>query len=65
MKRKNPKKILKNSPTLRVGDKVKYLSQKGVIVSMKNDKEATIEVEGMRLRVKTSLFFLLYVCFYL
>jgi len=37
-----------------VGDTVKYHSKKGTIVSMKDKKEATIEVEGMRLRVKTS-----------
>ncbi|WP_455757850.1 endonuclease MutS2 [Sulfurimonas sp.] len=37
----------------KVGDKVKYHSQKGVIVSMRDKKEATIEVEGMRVRVKT------------
>jgi len=36
-----------------VGDKVKYHSQKGVIISMKDDKEAIIEVDGMRVRVKT------------
>jgi len=36
-----------------VGDSVKYHSQKGKIVSMKGDKEATIEVDGMRVRVKT------------
>ena len=36
-----------------VGDKVKYLSQKGTIISMKDDKEAIIEVDGMRVRVKT------------
>ena len=37
----------------KVGDKVKYHSQKGTIVSMRDKKEATIEVEGMRVRVKT------------
>ena len=37
-----------------IGDKVKYHSQKGVIISMRDKKEATIEVEGMRLRVKTA-----------
>ena len=37
----------------KVGDKVKYHSQKGTIVAMKDKKEATIEVEGMRVRVKT------------
>lgn len=37
----------------KIGDKVKYHSQKGIIISMRDNKEATIEVEGMRLRVKT------------
>ncbi|MDB2562858.1 endonuclease MutS2 [Sulfurimonas sp.] len=36
-----------------VGDKVKYHSQKGSIVSMKGTKEAIIETDGMRVRVKT------------
>ncbi len=38
---------------LNVGDTVKYRRQRGVIVALK-EKEATIEVEGMRLRVKRS-----------
>ncbi len=38
---------------LQVGDAVKYRRQRGVIVALKA-KEATIEVEGMRLRVKRS-----------
>ena len=37
----------------KVGDKVKYHSQKGIIISMRDKKEATIEIEGMRVRVKT------------
>ena len=36
-----------------VGESVKYHSQRGVIVAMKGEKEALIEVDGMRLRVKT------------
>lgn len=36
-----------------VGDKVKYHSQKGIIISMRGKEEATIEVDGMRVRVKT------------
>ncbi len=36
-----------------VGDKVKYRNQKGTIVSLTDQKDAMIEVEGMRLRVKT------------
>lgn len=38
----------------KIGDSVKYHSKKGTIISMKSKKEATIEVEGMRIRVKTS-----------
>ena len=37
----------------KVGDQVKYHSQKGTIVSMKGKKDATIEVEGMKVHVKT------------
>jgi len=37
----------------KVGDKVKYHSQKGVIISMRDKKDATIEIDGMRVRVKT------------
>lgn len=37
-----------------IGDAVKYLSKKGAIVAMKDKKEAIVEVEGMRVRVKTS-----------
>jgi DNA mismatch repair protein MutS2 len=37
----------------KVGDAVKYHSQKGTIVAMKGKKEAIIEVEGMRVHVKT------------
>lgn len=37
-----------------VGDSVKYHSKKGVIVAMKDEKEAIVEVDGMRVRVKTS-----------
>jgi len=44
--------IVKNIE-FKVGDKVKYHSQKGVIVSMRDKNEATIETDGMRLRVKT------------
>ena len=44
---------LKRDVAFSVGDKVKYHSQKGTIVSMKGKEEATIEVDGMRVRVKT------------
>ncbi|MBL0708457.1 MAG: endonuclease MutS2 [Sulfurimonas sp.] len=37
-----------------LGQEVKYHSKKGVIVSMRDKKEATVEIEGMRVRVKTS-----------
>lgn len=36
-----------------IGDHVKYHSKKGVIVAMKDKKEAIVEVDGMRVRVKT------------
>jgi len=45
---------IKRDVAFKIGDKVKYHSQKGIIVSMKGKKDATIEVEGMRVRVKTS-----------
>ena len=45
---------IKRDVTFKVGDTVKYHSQKGVIVSMKGKKEATIEMDGLKVRVKTS-----------
>jgi DNA mismatch repair protein MutS2 len=36
-----------------VGDSVKYHSQKGIIIFIKGKKDAIIEVEGMRVHVKT------------
>ncbi len=45
---------LKRDIEFQVGDKVKYHSQKGIIISMKGKKEATIEMDGMKVRVKTS-----------
>ena len=36
-----------------VGDEVKYHSQSGVIVAMKGKNEAIVEVNGMKVRVKT------------
>ncbi|WP_297439944.1 endonuclease MutS2 [Sulfurimonas sp.] len=44
---------LKRSEVFNVGDKVKYHSQKGTIISMKGKNEATLEIDGMRVRVKT------------
>jgi DNA mismatch repair protein MutS2 len=38
----------------KVGENVKYHSKKGVIVAMKDKNEAIVEVDGMRVRVKTS-----------
>ena len=49
----NKNKEPKRDVVFQVGDKVKYHSQKGIIVSMKGSLEATIEVDGMRVRVKT------------
>jgi DNA mismatch repair protein MutS2 len=37
-----------------MGDNVKYHSKKGVIIAMKDKNEAIVEVDGMRVRVKTS-----------
>jgi len=45
---KQPKKIV-----LKVGDRVKYRSSKGELLSIKG-KEATIEVEGLKMRVPLS-----------
>jgi DNA mismatch repair protein MutS2 len=47
------KETLPTPNEFHVGDTVKYHSQKGVIISMTDKKEALIEVDGMRLRVKT------------
>ncbi len=44
---------LKRNVPFHVGESVKYHSQKGIIISMKGQNEATIEVDGMRVRVKT------------
>ncbi len=52
----------KNKPTIKidkvhifvVGDSAKYNDKKGTIISIKDNKEALFEVEGMRLRVKLS-----------
>ena len=50
---KEKKEELKRDIAFSVGDKVKYHSQKGLIISMKGKNDATIEVDGMRVRVKT------------
>lgn len=46
-------KITPEKKEFKVGESVKYHSQSGVIISMKGEKEAIIEVDGMRLRVQT------------
>ncbi len=50
---KEPKQEQVNNIEFKVGDTVKYHSKQGTIVSMKDKKEAMIEIEGMRVRVKT------------
>jgi DNA mismatch repair protein MutS2 len=50
---KDKKEEIERDVAFSVGDSVKYHSQKGVIISMKGEKDATIEVDGMRVRVKT------------
>lgn len=47
---KEPEVIVRE---FKVGDRVKYHSQKGLIISMTDAKEAIIEVDGMRIRAKT------------
>ncbi len=44
----------KRSEEFKVGDRVKYHSQNGKIVSIRGKSNATIEIDGMRVRVKTS-----------
>lgn len=48
------KEQVKIDVSFKVGDNVKYHSKKGVIVAMKDKNEAIVEVEGMRVRAKTS-----------
>ena len=45
--------LLKRDVSFKVGDVVKYHSSRGTITSMKGEKEATIEMDGMKVRVKT------------
>jgi DNA mismatch repair protein MutS2 len=47
------KERLQEETPFSVGDTVKYHSNRGIIVSMKGDKEAMIEMDGMKVRVKT------------
>lgn len=44
---------IKRAYDFKVGDEVKYHSQSGVIVSIKGKSDATIDVNGMKVRVKT------------
>ncbi|MBA1432325.1 MAG: endonuclease MutS2 [Epsilonproteobacteria bacterium] len=47
------KENIQREVTFKVGDEVKYHSQSGTIVAMKGKNEAIIEVNGMKVRVKT------------
>ena len=47
------KEPVKRDIQFQVGDKVRYHSQKGTIIAMSGAKNATIEVEGMKVRVNT------------
>ncbi len=50
---KEQKTEIKRDYDFKVGDEVKYHSQSGVIVSMKGKSDATLDVNGMKIRVKT------------
>jgi DNA mismatch repair protein MutS2 len=50
---KEKKEVVANDYVFQVGDFIKYRNNKGSIISIKEKKEALIEVGGMRLRVKT------------
>ncbi|WP_324170886.1 endonuclease MutS2 [Sulfurimonas sp.] len=47
------KETILHNHEFKVGDFIKYRTNKGSIISIKDKKEALIEVGGMRLRVKT------------
>lgn len=47
-------KKLEREIDFKVGDDVKYHTQKGTIKSLKSNKEAIIEINGMTIRVKTT-----------
>lgn len=47
------KQEIKREYTFNVGDEVKYHTQSGVIVSMKGKSDATLDINGMKIRVKT------------
>jgi DNA mismatch repair protein MutS2 len=44
---------IKRDVKFSIGDSVKYHSSRGVIVSMKGEREAMLEMDGMKVRVKT------------
>ncbi len=46
-------KELKRDVAFKVGDTVKYHSNRGTIIAIKGEREATIEMDGMKVRVKT------------
>ncbi|MFT7859946.1 MAG: endonuclease MutS2 [Sulfurimonas sp.] len=50
---KEQKAQIKRDYNFKVGDEVKYHSQSGIIVSMKGKNDATVDVNGMKVRVKT------------
>jgi DNA mismatch repair protein MutS2 len=50
---KEQKEVVKRDFSFQVGDEVKYHSQSGVITAMKGKNEAIVEVNGMKVRVKT------------
>jgi DNA mismatch repair protein MutS2 len=51
---KENKEVITRHVDFKVGDAVKYHSQKGIIKALKSNKEAIVEVNGMTLRVKTN-----------
>jgi len=50
---KEQKEIIQRDVVFHKGDEVKYHSQSGTIVAMKANDEAILEVNGMKIRVKT------------
>jgi len=51
---KEKMKEIKREVDFKVGDAVKYHSQKGTIKALKSNKEAIVEINGMTIRVKTN-----------
>ena len=50
---KNKEQTIVPHETYKIGDEVKYHTQKGTIRALKSNKEAIIEINGMTVRVKT------------